>query len=83
MYSIEQRRIEIRQRLALNVTELRVRFGWTQGELAARAGVSQRLLRRVEDARPGNIRIDTLTAIANGLDVPLEVLLRPRTGRGH
>jgi hypothetical protein len=33
--------------------------------------------------RPADIRFDTLTAIANGLDVPLAVLLRPRKIETH
>ena len=41
----------------------------THAELAARAGISVALVERVEDASPGEVRIDTLAALADALDV--------------
>jgi transcriptional regulator with XRE-family HTH domain len=53
---------------------LRVRRGWTIGELAAAARVSPRTITRCEDG--ANLRADQLDAIVQALDVTLADLDR-------
>jgi DNA-binding XRE family transcriptional regulator len=48
----------------------------TQAALGARVGLSARTIRRIE-RRQTPVRLDTLTALAKGLDVPMERLVEP------
>jgi len=51
----------------------RERLGWTQQELADRAGISKPYLSQIETGkRQGTV--ETLSAIARALEVPLEVV---------
>ena len=52
----------------MNVTELRVARGWSQCELASQSGVDERHVADVV-AATGEMFIDTLASIANGLKV--------------
>jgi len=78
----------VRARLAMAVTELKVRRGLTQSHLAARAGISVALVERVEHASPGDIGLDTLYELAK-LRERGELLETPRAanwwsmGRSH
>ncbi len=56
------------------IKELRERKGLTQTELARRAGIRQGVLSYIESGRTKNPRIDTLSAIAAVLKVPVEKL---------
>jgi transcriptional regulator with XRE-family HTH domain len=58
------------------IKQLRERKGWSQSELARRAGISQGVLSDIESGRTKNPRSDTLAAIARALKVPIEKLLR-------
>lgn len=58
------------------IRELRQKKGWTQTELARRAGVKQGVLSYIESGRTKNPRSDTLTAIAAALGVSVERLMR-------
>lgn len=58
-----------------NIARLRSLSGLTQEELAERAGVSVDLIRRLEQGNRQTALIGSLYKIANGLDVPLSVLL--------
>jgi transcriptional regulator with XRE-family HTH domain len=58
-----------------NIARLRSLSGLTQEELAARAEVSADLIRRLEQGNRQTALIGSLYKIANGLDVPLSVLL--------
>ncbi len=65
---IDPRRIEAA--LAANVREWRTRRGWSQSELAARAGLSKGMLVQVEQAQT-NPSIATLCKLANALGIAL------------
>lgn len=52
-----------------------MRNGLSQNELARRAGIKQSVLSYIESGRTKNPRIDTLTAIAAALKVPVTKLL--------
>jgi len=58
-----------------NIARLRSLSGLAQEELAERTGVSVDLIRRLEQGNRQTSRIGSLYKIANGLDVPLPVLL--------
>ena len=69
--------LDVRRRVALAVTELRTGRGWTRAELARRAGVAHSTVARAESAR--QIRIDTLSRLAQAFEVPATRLLTRRT----
>lgn len=73
----------VRQRIAMKLTELRVARGWSQAELASRAGVGESTIEEVESATVADLRIDTLTDLAIGLGVPVASLLEPRQAKPH
>ena len=58
------------------IRELRVKRGWSQSELARRAGIRQGVLSYIESGRTKHPRIDTLTAIAAALGVSVDKLTR-------
>lgn len=58
------------------IRELRLKKGWTQTELARRAGVKQGVLSYIESGKTKHPRSDTLVAIAGALGVPVEKLMR-------
>lgn len=60
--------------LARNLRDWRTRRGWTQAELAARAGLSKGMLVQVEQAQT-NPSIATLCKLANALGVALPRLV--------
>lgn len=67
-----------RQVVAANVRELRAKHGWTQQELATRAGVSQKTISRLESGMD-NVRWDLLDYVAQALSCGLSDLRRSRT----
>ncbi|MGD9902649.1 MAG: helix-turn-helix domain-containing protein [Vicinamibacterales bacterium] len=68
----DPRRVEAA--LAANLREWRARRGWSQSELAARAGLSKAMLVQVEQAQT-NPSIATLCKLANALGVALVKLV--------
>ena len=58
------------------IRELRENRGWSQTELARRAGIRQGVLSYIENGRTKNPRIDTLAAIASALGVSVQKLLK-------
>lgn len=58
------------------IRELRQKKGWTQTELARRAGVRQGVLSYIESGKTKHPRIDTLGAIAKALGVPVGKLMK-------
>ena len=78
----EEARLAARRLVAMNVTELRMARGWSQAELARRSGVKETDLADVE-AGAGEMFIDTLSLIADGLNVDISILFRNRTDSMH
>ena len=72
-------RHRIEAALAANLRMLREQRGWTQAELAGRAGISKGMVVQVEQART-NPSIATLCKLANALGIALPRLLDARTG---
>ena len=78
----EEARLAARRLVAMNVTELRIARGWTQAELAQKSGVRENDVEDVE-AGIGEMYIDTLSLLADGLNVDISCLFRNRTDRMH
>lgn len=53
--------------IGIIVRARRKQLGWTQNELAEKAGVAQPLISRLESGRGGNITIDNLRSLALAL----------------
>lgn len=51
--------------------QLRKKRGFTQGELAKRAGIQASTLSNIERAKPGFVRYETVVGLARALDVPM------------
>ena len=72
------RRKQLLRNVGRRVAELRTERGLTQEELAARLGMSDRYLRRLE-AGEINMSIWALARLANALGATIdEILVRPR-----
>jgi transcriptional regulator with XRE-family HTH domain len=71
-----------RRLVAMNVTELRVTRQLSPAELARRSGVTERDVEDVE-AGAGEMFIDTLSSLAEGLNVDVAVFFRARTDDVH
>ncbi len=67
-----------RNRIGRIVRALRLRRGWTQAELGARAGVSRSRISRIETGRIGWMALDDLERILITLDARLELDVRWR-----
>lgn len=61
----------------IQIRTLREQHGFTQSELARRAGMTQTVISRLEDPNYGNLTINSLLKIASGLDVALLVKFVP------
>lgn len=68
---------DARRRVALAVLELRLRRGWSQGELARRAELTEAIVEAVE-RETDPLQIDTLTRLASAFGVDVSRLLGPR-----
>ena len=78
----EAARLATRRLVAMNVTELRVTRQLSQIELARRSGVTESEVADVE-AGVGEMLIDTLSSLADGLNVDVAFLFRDRTDDVH
>jgi DNA-binding transcriptional regulator YiaG len=78
----EAARLATRRLVAMNVTELRVTRRLSQVELARRAGITEREVEDVE-AGVGEMLIDTLSSLADGLNVDVTFLFRKRADDVH
>ena len=63
------------KRLAMRVKEERERRGWTQEQLAEKAGISRGFLARLETARH-DPKLSTLEKIAKALKIDIAKLLK-------
>jgi transcriptional regulator with XRE-family HTH domain len=61
--------------VARNVMHLRIQRGWTQTRLAEELGVRQPRIAEIEGAN-GNLKLDTLDALARVFSVPVATLLK-------
>ncbi len=59
----------VKRTVPFQITAIRRRRGWSQGELAKRAGLTQGAISRAEDPDYGNLTFNTVIRIANGLDL--------------
>lgn len=64
---------QIRERMGLRVRTLREMNGWTQDELARRAGVSRGNINRIEGCKYA-ANDDTLQAIAEAFGMTLDIV---------
>ncbi len=55
--------------LSLRIREVRQVKGWTQAELARRAGIRRATVNRIENARVKAIDLEVLEKLAKALDV--------------
>jgi len=69
-----RRRLQPKFELGRQILDLRLQRGWTQRELAQRAGTRQANISRLENAQL-NPSVDTLQRIADALGVQLAVSL--------
>jgi transcriptional regulator with XRE-family HTH domain len=72
----------VRRRVAMNVTELRLRHGLSQGELAGRSGLTERDVQDIE-AGIGEMLLSTLSSVAWGLGVDIERIFEIRRDKTH
>jgi transcriptional regulator with XRE-family HTH domain len=60
------------------MTRVRTAKGWSQADLAARAGISRDVVANLETSRRGSIGLSQALAIADALEVSLEALMSDR-----
>lgn len=71
------------ERLGERIRTLRYRRGLTQAQLAYKAGVGEKTLKRVEAGQTDMPRPETLAALAGALGVATEALFEPAEGRAE
>ena len=69
LYRAERKKL----RIAYEIHAARINHGWTQKQLAERAGVTQQMISRIENALTPNVSLNTVAKISNvlGLEVGL------------
>ncbi|HIS62158.1 MAG TPA: helix-turn-helix transcriptional regulator [Candidatus Scybalomonas excrementigallinarum] len=74
---IDKRTIEMEKKSNNKVKELRKRKEWTQKELAEKAGISIRVLQRIEigEVHVEEVKVRTIKALADALCVKIEDLI--------
>jgi transcriptional regulator with XRE-family HTH domain len=68
------------QRLGSTIRAVRVRRGWRQSDLAAKARVSPATISRLERGHPGSLTLDIIRRVASALDVRVDLVPRWRAG---
>jgi transcriptional regulator with XRE-family HTH domain len=61
--------------LMVEIKPLRERKGWTQAQLAQRAGVTRATVNRIENGRPRSIDLDVLEKLGKALGVSPGLLI--------
>ena len=56
----------IKLRFGKRVRELRTKHGWTQAELAQRAGISKSYIQKIECQNPPDVTLDFIAKLAHG-----------------
>ncbi|WP_205478569.1 helix-turn-helix domain-containing protein [Sphingomonas arenae] len=70
-------------KIGQSIKQLRIRRGWTQEVLAARAGLTQPTIGRYEAGERGASALRNLAKVAEALGVSLESLLAQEDGRAE
>jgi transcriptional regulator with XRE-family HTH domain len=68
------------RRAALTIRTLRVRRGWRQKDLAARAGVSRQLVTKIESGRIESVPLRAVRKVVAALGGTAEILIRAPGG---
>ena len=68
------------QRLGAAVRRVRIKLGWRQEDLAAKARVSQSTISRLERGHLGSLSLDSIRRVAASVDVYVSVIPRWRGG---
>jgi len=75
IFQSEHRRL----RIAYEIREARLKNGLTQKELAAKAGVTQQMLSRVENAATPNVTLNTISQICGALEMDVGLVPPAKT----
>lgn len=67
-----------RLRVITQIIELREKLGLTQAQLAARIGVSQPFIARIENDEASNLSLETLFKIVNALNGEIEIRIHSK-----
>ena len=65
------------EKMKYRIKELREEKRMTQEELSEKSGVSRSIISKLEQEKPVNMLTDTLSKIANALDVKVSFLFLP------
>lgn len=65
------------EKMKYRIKELREEKRMTQEELSEKSGVSRSIISKLEQKKPVNMLTDTLSKIANALDVKVSSLFLP------
>ena len=65
------------EKMKYRIKELREEKRMTQEELSEKSGVSRSIISKLEQEKPVNMLTDTLSKIANALDVKVSSLFLP------
>ena len=69
----EEQRQQLRDRIGLRVVALRKMRGWSQQELADRAGLQRTHVGRIEAGKYA-VTLETIQAIAEALDMTVDII---------
>lgn len=69
--------------IRLRIRELREALGWTQSELARRAGLRHATINRIENEHTSSVDFDTLEALADALEVNAALLVEHERKAGR
>ena len=69
----DEQRQQLRDRIGLRVVTLRKMRGWSQQEMANRAGLQRTHVGRIETGRYA-VTLETLQAIAEALDMTVDIV---------
>ena len=66
---------DIKLQLSKRISQLRKKYGYTQHELAEKAGIDYKHIQRLEGKNPPAVRIDTLEKIAKVFNMSCSEIL--------
>ena len=70
-----------RLKVISQIVELREKLGLTQAQLAARIGVSQPFIARIENDEASNLSLETLVKIVHALSADIDIKIRTSKSR--